>query len=54
MVGYTWFHNHKKALSTWTHAHRVMEIDYLTWKQALGNKLYPKRGLPFKRMCDTL
>jgi len=53
-VSYTWIHNHKKELSTWTHAPRVMEIDYLTCKQALGNKLNPKRGLPFKRMCDFL
>jgi hypothetical protein len=33
-VGYTWIHNHKKMLSTWTHAHRVNKFGYLTLKQA--------------------
>jgi hypothetical protein len=54
MVGYTWIHNHKKELSTWTHAEHVKKNEYLTWKQAWGNKLNPKRDLPFKRMCGTL
>ena len=33
-VSYTWIHNHKKMLSTWTHAEHVKENDYLTWKRA--------------------
>ena len=36
------------------HAEHVKENDYLTWKRAQGNKLYPKRGFLFKRMCGTL
>jgi hypothetical protein len=53
-VAYTWIHKDKKALSTWSHAHRVVKFEYLTWKRAQRNKLNPKQNFPFKRMCGTL
>jgi hypothetical protein len=40
----TWIHNHKK-LSTWTHAHHVKKIDYLTLKQKLKTVAKPKSNL---------
>jgi hypothetical protein len=52
-VGYTWIHNHKKELSTLSHAHRVMENGYLTSKQAQGNKLNPKQNCFLKQTCGT-
>jgi hypothetical protein len=51
-LGDTWIHNHKKEVSTWTHAHRVMENDFLTWKQAPKSNVKTKLSLPFKQTCE--
>jgi hypothetical protein len=48
------FHNHKKAVSTWTHAEHVKKNDYLTLKQALKNVEIPKRNATLKQLCGIL
>jgi hypothetical protein len=52
-VAYTWIHNHKKEPSTLTHAHRVIKIDYLTWKQKQKNVATTKQNCPLKQTCGT-
>jgi hypothetical protein len=54
MVGYTWIHNHKKAVSTWRHAHRVIKIEYLTLKQKLKNVAPAKYDAALKQSCGTV
>ena len=52
-VSYTWIHNHKKAVSTWTHAERVMENEYLTLKQKQKNNATAKISFFLNQMCGN-
>jgi hypothetical protein len=53
-AGYTWIHNHKKILSKWSHAHRVIKIDYLTSKQKQKNVAATKQNCLHKQTYGTL
>jgi hypothetical protein len=52
-VSYTWIHNHKKAFSTWSHAHRVIKFGYLTLKQAQRNFATTKNSCSLLRSCGN-
>jgi hypothetical protein len=53
IVSYTWIHKDKKMLSTLSHAHRVIKIDYLTLKQAQKNVATTEQRRLLKQTCGT-
>ncbi len=52
--GDTWIHKDTVALSTWMHAERVIENDYLTLKQKQKNVAATPQNLFCLQSCDFL
>jgi len=53
-IGDTWIHKDTVALSTWMHAERVIENDYLTLKQKQKNVAATPQNLFCLQSCDFL